>query len=183
MKVEILSYDFDWISVRIGALRTIGLNSKEAPSNLWRRKILLSEHSPIRKLIINWVWKDLPYWVSTHMVRHSIGITHFVRTQRSDRTGIDRNELSQGALVEHECVANVQALINISRKRLCYQASKETREAWEMLVGEIQKIDKDIAWALVPECLYRGGCTEYKSCGWSSFDEFYDLFEKIRNYE
>lgn len=52
--------------------------------------MLLAEHSPIRKLIISWKWYDLLSWVSVHLVRHKFGVDHWVRTQRTDRTGIDR---------------------------------------------------------------------------------------------
>ena len=58
-------------------------------------------------------------------------IEHIVTTKRTDRTGVSRDELEQGSLVNHECDANAQALINISRKRLCHCASPETRKAWQ----------------------------------------------------
>ena len=68
-----------------------------------------------------------------HFVRHKHGIEHWISTRRTDRTGIDRNELRQDELVTHEFEANAQAIINISRKRMCFQASKETREDIEKI--------------------------------------------------
>jgi hypothetical protein len=155
-----------WEDVKNKARTTVGKESLEGePSTEWKRKILLAEHSPIRALTFSWKWDKLPYWVSVHFVRHKIGIEHFVRTQRSDRTGTPRDELPQGALVEHECLANAQAIINISRKRLCNLASKETREAWTEVLGGIKIHCPELYSVCVPECGYRGFCPEMKSCG------------------
>jgi thymidylate synthase ThyX len=42
---------------------------------------------------------------------------------------VPRDELPQGSLNDMDMTCNAQAFINISRKRLCSRASKETREA------------------------------------------------------
>lgn len=166
MKVEILGIKGTWREVADAARTTVGLPPGEGePSAKWKRQILLAEHSPIRKLIVKWRWYDLPYWVSVHFVRHKIGIEHWVRTQRTDRTGIDRNNLPQRALVTHECEANAQAIINISRKRLCKQAAKETREAWKAFLRELKQYLPELVEVCAPECIYRGFCPELKSCG------------------
>ena len=104
--------------------------------------------------------------MSVHFVRHKFGIEHWVRTQRSDRTGVDRDEVGQGALVEHECEADAQTAITISRKRLCRQASPETREAWQAVIASISKQQPELARACASDCIYRGWCFEYKSCGY-----------------
>ena len=80
-----------WRDVADAARTTIrlGAGTKE-PKPSWKRRILLAEHSPIRKLLVSWKWGNLPYWVSVHFVRHKYGIEHFVSTQRTDRTGEDR---------------------------------------------------------------------------------------------
>ena len=78
---------------------------------------------------------------------------------------MNRDELPQGSLVEHECEADAQALINISRKRLCNQASPETREAWKLH-------DPVLASVCVPECIYRGTCVEMHSCGYVNTDAY-----------
>ena len=69
-----------------------------------------------------------------------------------------------------EMEANIQALINISKKRLCTCADPTTRLYWEKVLEAIAQYDEDIAWAMVPECIRDGGCPEYKSCG--MFDSF-----------
>lgn len=181
MKVELRDYTDKWQEIKNATMNTVGKNKGGYPSSEWKRKLLLSEHSPIRKLTIGWRWLDLMSWVATHITRHSIGITHFVSTRRSDRIGKDRNLLPQGELVNHEVDANAQALIYISRKRLCYQASKETREAWEKAINEIVKPkEPELASICVKECVYRGGlCPEMFPCGYNESEKFK---EELREY-
>ena len=80
----------------------------------------------------------------------------------------------------HECFANAQAIMFISRRRLCSQASPETREAWRAVVGEIAKIEPELAECCVPECVYRGFCPEFKSCGYTATDAYAKAVEKYR---
>ena len=114
------------------------------------------------------------------MVRHKIGIEHWVSTQRSDRTGINRDELPQGSLVSHACEADAQALINISRKRLCSCASPETREAWKLVKDKIAETEPELASCMVKECIYRGFCPEMFPCGYSKTDAFINELEEYR---
>ena len=124
-----------WRQVADAARTTIRMEEGvKEPSSRWKKRILLAEHSPIRKLCFNWKWRDLPYWVSVHIVRHKYGIEHFVSTQRTDRTGQDRTSARQDAPVMHECFANAQEVTFISRRRMCRQASPETRAAWKLVV-------------------------------------------------
>lgn len=168
MRVEILNYVDNWQAVKNAAMNTIGKENGKYPTPEWKRKILRAEHSPIRLLEFDLRIWDLPYWVSVHLVRHHVGVTHFVATQRTDRTGIDRNELPQNAPVCHSMRINAQALINISRKRLCSQASPETRHVWASLVEAIREVEPEIADACVPECVYRGFCPEMYGCGYAA---------------
>lgn len=105
-------------------------------------------------------------------MRHKIGIEHFVKTQRTDRTGEDRNQLLQSAQVTHECEADAQALINISRKRLCSSASPETRQAWQLVKNEVMKVEPELAECMVRECVYRGFCPEMFGCGYDKTNQF-----------
>ena len=182
MKIQSLELKSTWREVANAARTTVNLEKgTKEPSASWKKKILLSEHSPIRQLIIKWKWIDLKYWVSVHFVRHKIGIEHFVSTQRTDRTGIDREEKKQSSLVSHECIANAQAIINISRKRLCSGASKETRQAWEAVLNEIKIKDPIIYSVCVPECIYRGFCPEMNSCGYKDTEEYKARLKDYRN--
>ena len=105
-------------------------------------------------------------------VRHHIGVEKFVSTQRTDRTGIDRNKLPQDQPVRLQMNCNAQAMINISRKRLCNQASKETREIWKMVIEKLKKIDRPLADCCVKECIYRNICPELNPCGYSKTESF-----------
>lgn len=137
------------------------------PSERLRRELLDAEHSPIRLVTFKIEMIDIPYWVSVHLVRHKIGVEHFVSTQRTDRTGTKRDDLPQGALVNHTMIANAQALINISHRRLCNTASPETHKVWQAVVNKLKAIDPIVAEFCVPMCVYRGGiCHEhYSPCG------------------
>lgn len=62
--------------------------------------------------------------------------------------------------------ANAQALINISRKRLCAKASPETRQAWTEIKKAIADVDPVMTEKMVPECVYRSFCPECGCCGY-----------------
>lgn len=181
MKAELISKKGTWREVADCANVTInkseGVNE---PSPKWKRRMLLCEHSPIRELFFDFKWTELKYWVSVHLVRHKIGIEHFVRTQRSDRSGVERDSLRQDSPVEHRISVNAQAMINISRKRLCMGASPETREAWKAVLETIKEKESEIYQACVPDCIYRGWCYEYKTCGYSKSAEFQEKLAKYR---
>lgn len=174
MKVELRDYEENWQNIKNATLNTIGKSKGAYPTSEWKRKLLLSEHSPIRKLKIGWRWIDLLSWVSVHITRHKIGIDHFVSTQRTDRTNINRDKQPQGALVTHECDGNAQSIINISRKRLCNCASEETRNAWRTFLDEVVKpIEPELRSVCVKECVYRNGfCPEMFSCGYNHSEAF-----------
>ena len=166
-KIKITYFDIDWLKIKSACMTTI---SKEAgpkePSHEWRRKLLLCEHSPIRRGSISWKFEEIPYCISTHFVRHHEGVEKWVGTSRADRTEIKyRSQRTQMDMVPMEMEANIQALINISRKRLCTSADPLTRKYWKAVLEAIKEYDEDIYWACVPECVRCGGCPEYKPCG------------------
>ena len=168
IKVRITDFNIDWKKIKSACMTTI---SKEAgdkePSHEWKRKLLLCEHSPIRRGTISWKYDEIPYCISTHFVRHHEGVEKWVGTERADRTEIkDRSERSQMDTVPMEMEANIQALINISKKRLCTSADPLTRAYWIATLEAIKEYDEDIYWACVPECVRDGGCPEYKPCGY-----------------
>lgn len=174
-----------WKRVLKAARRTIGKNPiDKEPSDSWKAKMLLAEHSPIRLLEFEWSWANIRQWVTVHLVRHHAGCEKFVHSQRGDRRdlGMPRDELPQGSLNDMDMTANAQALINISRKRLCNCASPETREAWKQVQESIRQIDPIMAEKMVPECLYRGFCPEFmNSCGYANTAKFQKDLIKYRN--
>ncbi len=180
--IKWFKYSDRWVDVKQSARTTVGKEgSGKYPTDKWKKNILLAEHSPIRKIKVAWKWENLKSWVSVHFVRHWLGILHFVTTQRSDRTGINRDASRQDTRVSHECEANAQALINISRKRLCSQASPETRKAWEEVKEQVSNIDPVLGSVMVKECIYRGFCPEFKSCGYCDTEQFKKDLEEYRS--
>lgn len=182
MNVELKNIKGSWEEVANRARTTVHKDELgKEPSDSFKRKILRAEHSPIRSLIYCFKITNLKSWVATHLVRHHVGVEKWVRTQRTDRTGVNRDELPQGAEVEMELEANAQALINMSRKRLCSQASPETREVMEAMKEEVSKRDKFLAEVMVKECVYRGYCPEMWSCNYDKTEQFQQEVEEYRH--
>ena len=180
--IKWIEYTDVWRDVKQAARTTIHKDgSGMYPDDAWKKTILLAEHSPIRKLRVSWRWENLKSWVSVHFVRHKHGIEHWVSTQRSDRTGINRDDLPQAAQVCHECEANAQALIFISRRRLCCQASKETRDAWQEVKEAVREVDPILASVMVKECVYRGFCPEFDTCHYTDKPEFAQELKEYRD--
>lgn len=156
------------------------------PSDSWKAKIILAGHSPLRYLEFDWKWEDIKSWSATHFGTHTvgaqIGMVECVGTQRSDRTGVNRDDLPQGALVNMNACVNAEALLNISQKRLCKCASKETRDAWKLVLDKVAETEPILAEKCVPTCVYRGFCPEhFGSCGYDKTEAFNEAVKKYRN--
>ena len=103
---------------------------KEA-SETFKKKLLISEHTPIRLLEFDWSWVRRPYWVAMEWARHKF--EKFISSQRDDRL-IDetpRGNKPQDAPVNYDGFANMQNLIDAWRKRLCRAATDDARELAE----------------------------------------------------
>ena len=122
-----------------------------------------AEHSPVRTQIF---WVDMYgifSFVSGHLVRHKIGVEHFVRSHREDRGG-DGTE-GRRSPVNHSMLVNAQSLIDISHERLCRQAHVDTRRVWLAVRRAVARVDPDLARCMVPKCVYRNGhCPELRPC-------------------
>lgn len=125
----------------------------------FKRDLLISEHSPIRLLSVDWTWKDVPYWVSTEWSRHKF--EKFISTQRTDRTGVDRARKPQDAPVMFDGFANAQSLIDVWRKRLCGLATPEAQAYAISFKRALKEWEPELSDVLVPNCVYRGGCPEF----------------------
>lgn len=161
-----LPTDSDWRRVKNHCRTTVNKAYTEGtPSEGFKRKMLLCEHSPIRLLTFDWRWERIPYWVSTEWSRHKF--EKFISTQRDDRTyeAVPRGRRPQDAPVDYDGYANMQNLIDAWRKRMCYQATKEARELAEDFRLTLEETHPLEANVLVPNCIYRGGCPEMKTCG------------------
>lgn len=143
------------------------------PSTTFKKNIIKAEHSPLRCLIFNIDFYDIPNYVSVHLVRH-IHAQPFVSTSRPDIDGkqIPREEQKKIDPVNMRLFLNAQEILHISRARMCNKAEKETRKIWNMVVTELRKIEPELAAACVPNCVYRGFCPEIKSCGLANTDNF-----------
>ena len=84
MKVELKFIRDYWQDVKDATMNTINKNTGKYPESSWKRRLLISEHSPIRLIKIHWRWTDFKSWVSVHFVRHKFGIEHWVSTQRGN---------------------------------------------------------------------------------------------------
>ena len=120
------------------------------------KKLLISEHTPIRLIEFDWSWKQIPYWVSTEWSRHKF--EKFISTQ--------------GALVNYDGYANEQNAIDAERKRLCCQCTPEARRLGESFKADLHTTNPLESDVLVPNCIYRCGCPEFNKCG------FFDKFKK-----
>lgn len=195
----------DWKRVLNAARRTVGKEAiDKEPSDQFKRKILLAEHSPIRLLEYDITIESVRQWVTVHLARHHEGCEKFVHSQREDRNaaikelterimGIcaeygllregwkARDYLFQGETNDMDITCNAQAFINISRKRLCHCASPETREVWKMVIAMLSETDPILASKCVPECVYRGFCPEFdRCCGYCRTDTYKQVLEEYR---
>lgn len=146
------------------------------PSETFMKNIYFSEHSPIYAKTFLIEIRGIKSWIATHFVRHHEGYTPYVSTQRDDRhiSEIPRDEAPQGALVNMDIVLNAQSFINVSKKRLCNMAHKETKAVWEEVLEKLKDIDYELYRCCVPNCVYRNGiCPEGKHCcGFNKTDKF-----------
>lgn len=186
---KIIKIDNDWRDVKNVSRTTVGKEhtGTEATAK-FKSDILISEHSPIRLIKVRWFWKGIKSWIATHYSRAKWEC--FIATARSDRTGIDRGELSQNNPVNFDGEANAQHLIDTARKRLCYCSSKETRELMEDLKVNIGLTEPELADVLVPNGVYRGGCPEvFSDCTYClnvvkdmSKEDFIDIKKRYKVY-
>ena len=155
-----------WSRALDAARMTVGKAPlRKEPSDEWKEKMLKAEHSPIRLVEYDIYLEDIPSFVATHLARHHEGCEKFVCSKRDDRGGGNPEEVNRLTPVNMLITCNAQALINISRKRLCCQAHAETRAVWRMVKRAIGDIDLIMAKYMVRECEYRNGlCPEINSC-------------------
>lgn len=146
------------------AQRACSFTNHMKSSNISLEKLYHCEHSPMRTQLF-WVeMYGIPTFVSVHLVRHSQGVTHYVESNRDDRGGVDK--VDRLTPVNHAMLCNAQALINMSRKRLCAKAHAKTQEVMYQIKEAVSEVDDDLARYMVTECVYRGGqCYELKPCG------------------
>jgi len=127
-------------------------------------KIYRCEHSPIRTQLFWIEMFGIPTFVSVHLVRHKIGVEHFVRSHRDDRGGNGTED--RNTPVDHAMLINAQALLNMARKRLCLKAHAQTWVVMQNIRSAVSGVDLSLALMMRRDCIYRNGCHEIKPCGW-----------------
>ncbi len=169
LTIELRKYpapdDFMWM--KECTLGTGGKETKTLPSSNLIRNLLVARHSPIRELEFRYVLRNVPYWVSVHLVRHHVGFQPYVESQRNDRQSkYDRNKAPQDSPVTMRITINAEALMNLANKRLCSMASPETREVVLRMCKLAEQVVPEFKGLFVPMCEYHGGvCDEIHGCG------------------
>lgn len=191
---EFLKSNSDWAAVLDDSRATVSKKAlNKEPSKNFKRAILMAMHSTIRNLVIRWKWINMPSFCATHYSRHKF--EKYISTQRTDRTGIDRNKLPQDAPVTFTGVANAQHAIDMMSKRLCFLSDPTTIKYAQSLKRELHPIEPELSETFVPACIMYGGCREEglgTSCGFykkflekhpeltveTSIQERYDIYNK-----
>ena len=170
---KITKINADWTDVKNECRNTVNKEATEKePTIDFKKKILISEHSPIRLIEIKWRWEGIKSWISVHFARHWLGWDKWISTQRNDRTGVDRDKSPQDTPVNYDGKGNAQALINVARFRLCNSAHPETRAYMEDLKESIHEFEPELSDVMQRNCIYRGGCPEFNPCPyWKNFCE------------
>ena len=155
----------DWLECKRRALVTIGKRPVNLPDSTWKHKILEARHSPVRYLRYSF-YIECPSWVSVHLCRH-VHAQPYVKSQRNDRqSDYDRNTAPQDAPVCMIFDVNAEELQAIANKRLCNQASPETRQLVKDMCALAEAATPELHGLLVPMCEHHGGvCHEMHPCG------------------
>lgn len=161
VKVEALTGFYKVIDC---AMFTQGTNRTGLSTKEFLRKAIISEHSPLRAFIMQIDVYGIPYYSHVHFVRHHVGVTPFVRTQRPDAhnpVDYDRTKAPQDAPVDMRLILNAQALLNIMKKRLCNKADPITQLVARNIRDELAKADNLFMNLLAEYCS--------PSCGWQGY--------------
>lgn len=164
----------EWMLGPMNATRGKQMMVCKKPSVATWRKMLVSAggvpHSPIRAVMYRVFVHDVKTWTTVHYVRHHVGFTPWVKSQREDgkHKSIPRDKKPQGELIDMMFDLNANALINIGKARLCLKASNETRELMSLLKIQMFKgdeYDQELASLLQPPCEWYDRCFEIEPCG------------------
>ena len=182
LRIETRWYQDMWSAIKNATMTTIGKDKGKYPDSEWKRSLLMAEHSPIRiGHIISKIYRA-PQFVHGHLVRHHVGVTPFISTLRADRNNYDETP-NRNTLQEGEYDYNFQSLIDISKKRLCNCASKETRETWKKVKEKVAEVEPELAECMVRECVYRNGlCPEMFTCNYIHTKEFEEELKRYTKF-
>lgn len=172
IKARIIS---DWDNALSAARFTAGKATPEGkiPSFNWKMNMCRAEHSPIREVIYHVECYGMPWRALWHLVRHHEGLEKFVYTSRPDR-----RENTTTDLYDVKFTINAQAVIQISRVRLCNKAWHETISVWKSILRAINDVDPSVPSWCVPRCVLIGACPEMECCGFIKSDAYGEWRER-----
>lgn len=195
-QIDIRSLNNYLFDIKQAAMNTVDKQHKRGDEDMKPevfRKYLISEHSPIRSGILRITFKNIYYPTSVHFCRHVHSIP-YVTTSRDDRTYKPR---SLDNPVTHMMDINLQGLIDMMQKRLCIGCCAPDTYNWAKSLKLKMMNHNDpcfniIGESLVPSCVYKSGCPEFKNCGFFRelvnkhreelfFKDFIDIFTNIKS--
>ena len=121
-------------------------------------------HSPIRAALWRIYCYDVPYYVHVHLVRHHVGCQFYVRSQRPNK---GRADAVQGELVDMIIDINANALIDMSKARLCNKADTKTCELMTLITDCYRDgcdYERCLAENMGPPCAIYNKCFEQRAC-------------------
>lgn len=148
--------------------------------------LFIAEHS-LSKIPVIRIIDKMDKNVRNQIFRHTKASPHYyAQSSRPDWNkgkARDPNEMTTNVMD-----FNVEAFLAMAKQRLCYKTEKNTRIWMENVVEYMRKSDNPvlnaIAFCSVPQCVYRFGCPELKSCGY--FDKRYihgDIKNRYATYQ
>ena len=70
-KTKINAITGDWKNAKNTCRTTVNKSYSDIDASpKFVTDLLISEHSPVRLISVDWSWEDIPYWVSTEWSRH-----------------------------------------------------------------------------------------------------------------
>jgi hypothetical protein len=160
-----------WGKVKKAAMITVHKKMKTLPDHEWKMEILKSEHSPIREMGVSVLFEGIPRHVADQLVRHHVGVNCYMGTWRPDRGNKAREDQRMTDETNLVLSMNLQAILNISRDRLCMGVESETRRVWKAFLDKLKEEEPEIAFFCVPSCVRLLACKEFQSCG--MIDKFF----------
>lgn len=94
------------------------------------------------------------------------------RATTADSIRLLSRQFDRYAPTDLAMLINAEAIMNMSAKRLCAKASKETREIWQKTLELIEEVDPDLVKFCKKPCVLSGVCRESKSCGYMASESY-----------
>lgn len=112
----------------------------EFPSEQWKKRLLYSEHSPLREPRV-YLTVEMYNKSQNHLVRHSTGMMWYISTLRTDLK--NSNDVEVHRLTERTAVLsiNLAGLLQMARTRLCFKTEEATRKVMKSIVDTVVDAD------------------------------------------